>query len=231
VKIPNHHPPIVDRATFDQVQEIRANSRKNMKRQDYLLSGKVVCGTCGISMTYGTTTTFPTYRCLHTHADPQAACHKMKVTAHELDRVVMTVIKAKARLVLESDNLAELRKTQSGSHSAADCETQIRQYEEQRQKFYEQFVQGEIDRDTFNTKKGECAEQIDKLKQRIAFLKQAENDKQANKKVKSAAKDVYNESATPKDIVNALVEKVLVFPGSSIEIVWKFADFEQMGGA
>jgi len=225
VKIPDKHPKIVDKATFDQVQEIRTQSRKNMQRQNNLLSGKVVCGCCGISMFYGTTTTFPTYRCYYTHADTQADCHKMKVTAHELDDAVMTVIKAKARLVLESDNLSELRKPKSDNHSTVNCETQIRQCEEQHQQFYEQFIQGEIDRDTFNTRKGECAEQIEKLKQRITFLKQAESDKQANQKIKSVAKEVLHEAATPKDIVNALVEKVLVFPNNKIEIVWKFTDF------
>jgi len=34
-------------------------------------------------------------------------------------------------------------------------------------------------------------------------------------------------TATPSDIVNALIEKVFVFPNNHIEIRWKFANFAE----
>jgi hypothetical protein len=52
-----------------------------------------------------------------------------------------------------------------------------------------------------------------------------ERSKLSNKKIAALANDVLGDTATPKDIVNALVDKVLVFPNDHIEIRWKFANF------
>jgi hypothetical protein len=65
------------------------------------------------------------------------------------------------------------------------------------------------------------------LNNQLAVLKQSERDKLANEKVAKIAETALSESATPKDIVNALVEKVLVSPNNRIEIRWKFANFAE----
>lgn len=48
--IRNHHEPIIDRNTFDRVQEKLANSSKKSEsriKNTYPLSGRIVCGECG----------------------------------------------------------------------------------------------------------------------------------------------------------------------------------------
>jgi hypothetical protein len=45
--------------------------------------------------------------------------------------------------------------------------------------------------------------------------------------VAALAKNTLSETATPRDIVNALIDKVLVFPGNHIEIYWKFSNFAE----
>ena len=51
--------------------------------------------------------------------------------------------------------------------------------------------------------------------------------KDAANKVAALAKDALSTTAAPKDIVDALVEKVLVYPGFHLEIHWKFAHFAE----
>lgn len=50
----NMYPPIIDRATFDKVQEIQAKnkyfSKPNVKREKYLLTSRLFCGHCGTPM-------------------------------------------------------------------------------------------------------------------------------------------------------------------------------------
>ena len=96
---------------------------------------------------------------------------------------------------------------------------------EQRQALYEQFIQEEIDRDAHMRLKGECTAQIERLHNQLAAYRQAGRDKEAAKGIAGIAKQALSETATPKEIVNALVEKVLVSPGNKIEIYWKFIDF------
>jgi hypothetical protein len=52
-----------------------------------------------------------------------------------------------------------------------------------------------------------------------------ERDKEADKNVTAIAKEALDAAASPQDIVNALVDKIHVFPGNRIEIRWKFANF------
>ena len=65
------------------------------------------------------------------------------------------------------------------------------------------------------------------MKNQIAVYKQIERDKQSDKKVAVLAEEALSEMATPQDIVNALVDKVRVFSGNRIEILWKFANFAE----
>jgi len=225
IMILDKHPAIINRTVFDEVQEIRAKSRKNMHRRDYLLHGKISCGCCGYAMVYGETTVPPSYRCMRTHADPEAQCHKMKVIAPEIEEAVMTIIKKQAEVVLESGDLSGLHKKNKIERRTAEYENQIRHWIEQRQRYYEQFVLNEIDRDVYTKLKDECTAQLDRLNNQFAIIKQVERDKQVDKKVAALAKEVLSEMATPSDIVNALVDKVFVFPGNHIVIHWKFANF------
>ena len=90
----------------------------------------------------------------------------------------------------------------------ADIEKQINLLSKQRQQCYERFVGLEIDRDTFQSMKADLTKQIDSLAQQLGLFQQAARKREADKKTESLAKDALNETAEPKDIVDALVEKV-----------------------
>ena len=223
--IPDRHPPIISKEVFDEVQEIRARSRKNMHRRDYLLHGKISCGCCGYAMIYGDTTSIPMYRCIRTHADPAAECHRMKVSAPEIEEAVMTIIKKQAAVVLDSDDLMVIKKKNEVERIIAEYEKQIGYWVEQRQKSFERFVLNEIDRETHKKLMSEYTEQLDRLNNQLSVIKQSERDKRESKKTALLAKEVLNVTTSQKDIVNALIEKILVFPGNRLEIQWKFVNF------
>ena len=60
---------------------------------------------------YGNTTTQPMYRCMATHADPAAACHKLKIPSIEVEHAVMSIIKKQAEVVLNSADLSGFQKS------------------------------------------------------------------------------------------------------------------------
>ena len=162
--IPDMRPAIIDKEVFAEVQKIRSQSRKNMRKRDYLLSGKVSCGCCGYALYYSESTNPPTYRCAHTHADTSAACYKMKCRSDELEDAVMTVIKKQAEVVLNSDDLSGFRKTSVGGELLNGSvvplnndviKQQINMLSKERQECYERFINLEIDRDTFQTQKAD----------------------------------------------------------------------------
>jgi hypothetical protein len=228
---PDKIPAIVSKSDFDKVAELMANRGKRvLKPRDYLLRGKVRCGCCGFALCYDALNA-PVFRCYHTTANPNADCHKMKVSVRELDDVVLEIIKKQAEIVLNSGNLSKLRHKDTDTQRIADCDKQIRACVEERQRHYEQFITREIDHEMYQSLKTDCAAQMDKLNDQLAVLKQAERDKQVNKKSVALAKEVLKASATPREIVDALIETIRVFPGNRIEIRWKISDFTNMNMA
>jgi len=236
IVIPDKHPSIVSKEVFEQVQALASQGKRKMQPHNYLLKGKIICGTCGRSMIYGNTTTQPMYRCMATYADPSAACHKMKVSTAEIDDAVMSIIKKQAEVVLNSADLSGFRRITANDKrldgsvvglNNADIEKQISLLSKQRQECYERFVSLEIDRDTFQTMKADYTKQIDRLTNQLAVFQQTARKRDTDKKMAALATDALSETAEPKNIVDALIERVLVFPGNHIEIHWKFEDFTE----
>ena len=222
--IPDKHPAIVSKEVFEQVQALASQGKRKMQPHDYLLKGKIVCGTCGHAMIYGNTTFEPMYRCMSTHADPTAACHKLKLYTAEVEDAVMTVIKVQAGVILESGELSELRNDE-GNNQLAEYEKQITAIGEQRQSIYEQFITGEIDRETYRSVKADFTAQIERLKSTVAAIKQSETDSRTQKNTADQAKAVLGDALTPREIVDTLIDKVHVFPNNHIEISWKVSGF------
>ena len=228
IKIPNNHPAIIDKDIFERVQQ-KYTKRKHIKdrqKRDYLLQGRIICGCCKRSIHYGASKN-PAYYCNHTLADKNAECHKMRLSVRDIDETVMCIIKKQAAVVLNSADISELRNLSAGEQHIAECKDQILQYLGHHQNIYERFVKKEIDRDTYQSLKNEYAQEIERLNNRLALLKKAENQKADNKKTAAYAKEVLSESASSKEVVETLIEKIYVFPDNRIEIQWKFTNFAE----
>jgi len=231
IVIPDKNPAIVSKELFSEIQRLTAQSRakrKNMRRREYLLNGKAVCGCCGYALMYDDSSENKTYRCNHTMSDPSAACHKMKADAAEVEETVMTIIKKQAEAVLGSVDLTNLRKTGDEAQNFAAYEAKLSEVMELRKDFYDQYLSEEIDLDTFMAKKKECTDKIEQLNKQIVLLKKSKHDKLSHKKSAKIAKDTLSSSAIPRDVVEALIEKVFIFPGKQIEINWKIVSFADM---
>ena len=226
--IPGNHPAIISDEVYEQVQ-ILLDERKRRKTKNpnvSHLSGKVLkCGCCGYALHYSKLCNPSQYCCRHTIPLPDAECHRMKINTSELENTLLTIIRKQAEVVIGSDDLTCFHVPTDETRKMADCENRIKALSEKRQDCYERFLRGEIDRNAFIAMKNEYTEQIGEFNTQTALLRQIGRDKEARSRTAAFVKEVTNETATPKDIINALVEKVLVFPNNHLEIHWKFVDF------
>ena len=230
IKIPDRHPAIINKEDFDKVQRMFAKQRQANPRtaKTYLLSGKVICGCCGRRMTYDGKSRAATFRCVRTLADPSARCYKHAVKAAMLDKAVLDIIAKQAEVLLGVDNLTGLRSIDQVQLQIIECETQLQRYITHQQESYEKFVTKEISRTTYQSTMNDYSAQINKINNRLSSLKQASQMNEANEKMVTLADKVVNMQGDKeqREIVDAVIEKVKVFPGYGIEIVWKFVDFE-----
>jgi hypothetical protein len=151
----------------------------------------------------------------------------MNVAARDLEEAVLAAIKKQAEVVLGADDLTAFRKPGADARQIAEYEKCAAELSQRRQDCYEQFMRGEIDRDAFMAMKSEYTAQIDGHNAQAALFRQIGRAGEAQIKTAALAKEALSETATPKDVVDALIEKIHVFPGNRLEIHWKFADFTE----
>ena len=225
--IPDHHPAIVDKALFDQVQEtVRRFSQPHKKQRNYLLKGIVFCGCCEHTLSY-TAYKNAYFSCRHSKADIYSPCHGLKIYAKELEQVIFQTLKAQLGAVLSiGANGSVCLDEVAGERT--EYEKQIEALEDSKQSLFEQYVMGEIDVETYKSEKAACDAAILKIKNAYAAIAAQAKKKQEEQARQSSrteiAKALTDTNGLTPELVNLLIEKVYVFPDKRIEIAYKIQD-------
>ena len=225
--IPDHHPAIVEKALFDQVQEtVRRFSQPHKKQRDYLLKGIVFCGCCEHALSY-TAYKNAYFSCRHSKADIYSPCHGLKIYAKELEHVIFQTLKAQLEAVLSIHANGRIC-LDAVTTERTEYKKQMEALEDSKQSLFEQYVMGEIDVETYKSEKAACDAAILKIKNAYAAIlaqakqKREEQDRQSSRT--EIAKALTDANGLTQELVNLLIEKVYVFPDKRIEIAYKIQD-------
>ena len=93
---------------------------------------------------------------------------------------------------------------------------------------YDKYADGKLERDFFLNEKKKYDADMEQMEEEFAALKQTQEAEEsvqdgAKKKVEQAV-IFLEESELTEDMKEKLIEKVIVYPGDRIEIVWKFGE-------
>ena len=224
IKIPGHHPAIVSREVFEAVRE-RANERKDQRsvnsrtntskrytKNDSPLYGKVYCGYCGYSMRLSSTKN-AAFHCHHTRAATDADCHKMKMLRSELESESLGSIIARSHAILAGISDAPPR---LDGH-----EGRLLQLCNDKRDIYEKHILGEITADEYKAKKEVIDSECHKLKHALDKFKKENAEWSRLEGRRTIAEEVLKDRTLSRHVVDALVEKVLVYQDGKSEISWK----------
>ncbi len=223
IRIPGHHPAIVDKEVFDAVKarmQQRSESRRGRKRvtnRQHMspLSGKIVCGICGHTMQLSQSSN-PAFHCHFTRAAPDAGCYRLKISAAELEAIVFRQIREQGVLISECG-------TPDNANSKNAQVRQPERIEDKKRSLYEAFVLGEISADDYRAAKVSLDVEYDREKRAQTALTKDTSTRMANKGLRQLAEDALKQNKLTEELADALIDKVLVYPGSRIEVVWKAA--------
>ena len=224
IKIPDHHPAIVSREVFEAVRA-RANKRKDQRsansrtntskrytKNDSPLYGKVYCGYCGYTMSLSSTKN-AVFHCHHTSAATDAECHRMKVLRSELETESLGSTLARSHAILAGISDAPPR---LDGH-----EGRLLQLCNDKRYIYERHILGEITANEYKAKKGAIDSECHKLKQALERLRNETAEWSRLEDRRAIAEEVLKERTLTRHVVDALVEKVLVYKDGKTEIRWK----------
>lgn len=111
----------------------------------------------------------------------------------------------------------------------AEHEKKLRAIQDRKRQLYEQYALGEIDLETYKTRKVEYDAELVRAKNvhnTITLqVKQAQSDYDAKLKQDRIIREIGNADSLTQTLVDMLIDKVLVFPGERIEIQYITQDF------
>jgi len=236
IKIPNHHPAIIDEALFKAAQErVSFKPEPERKREigtsqrygniDRPLKGKIVCGCCDRKMRLSSTRN-AVFTCYHTLAAPDAPCHKLKIGNNEITGIIYDHIRVHIDLLIKSGE------TNCLLNSKTDTVDLITDNKLKVKDLFEQFTRNEITSEEFAVAKSCLTEEANRLKQVQLASITGDNNKFSIRRIKDdlllAEKSIKQDGELTKDIIELLVEKVYVFPGDRITIAWKYSEDESV---
>jgi len=233
IKMPGKHPAVIEKSAFDEAQEkIRAFRRKSgyklRQTRDYPLKGKVYCGCCNHAMQRDPIKD-PIYRCRRTKANPDADCFNMAVRESDIDKLLMAIIRSQLKILLNVDETFDLSKLNKETVDQRERQTQISQLDDEKRCLYERFVSQEISKDEYRSQKTTLDGKMTRLRQQQVAAKERSEQMQAAAKrydkLKKVADETRYKHGLTHPLVDALIEKVLIFPDNRIKILWKSEDF------
>ena len=224
-KIPNHHPAIISVDLFEKANaSIKRFSLSNKKPRDYLLRGKVFCGCCDHAMSLRNGAWF---YCRHSEVAETLPCHGVRIKMADLEQVVFETIRAQMCPALGIDSnkdKLDLQTVQQAEH-----EEKLRSIQDSKRHLYEQYALGEIDLETYRTRKAVYDTELVQAKNVHAVItaqtKQIKSDYEIKLKQQEIVQKVGNANMLTKALIDRLINKVYVFPGDRIEIEYATQDF------
>jgi len=228
IRIPNHHPSIVSKEVFDTVNEsigkrgepLRKRKLGTAERYKDIkspLQGKVFCGCCGHTMKLSVTRN-AAFHCDFTRSAPDEECYRLKMLAGEVETIVVKQIREQARGILQN-----LDGSASQSKPITDMDGQITRIEDAKLALYEKYVVRDITAEEYKAEKAELDVDFERAKNIQAVLAKEAAKKASVVGFRQAAEDALKAETLSKAIIYTLIDKIRVFPGNRIDVVWNIS--------
>lgn len=242
VIIEGKHPGIVTKEEFLEVQKIfrRQGKAKQISDKTYPLYRKVKCGTCGHAMTFHDYIVrgkhYSYFGCQHAKSQiGDEGCCRRYVTEESLKEVVWESVKALLSLTDVTLKKMEVKTVDAGRRNAdmvkalADLQKKVEKGNTERFANVDRFMAGEMDKELYQKRRTELTDMVERLEEEIKVLEQRLKEAEVVRddgtaKVLEQMKKYAGADGLDQKMVEALIEKVMVYDLEHVEIRWKFSD-------
>jgi DNA invertase Pin-like site-specific DNA recombinase len=229
VKIPDHHPAIISRETYERVNAAMLHFKCPKTEQTYTaLRGKVFCGCCNHAMQIVPRKVRAFY-CRYTKSIESAECHKLEIGEQELENLLYETISKQAKIIMSVERTDVSSGFRLKTAQQAEYGKSIEKCRDEKRSLYEKLILGELDAAGYMTKKAEIDAELGHLTRVVAGLN-AETSamsaaKSAGDDMRELAGTALGENKLTRPLVDLLIDKVYVYPDNRVEIMWRVADF------
>ena len=233
------HEGIVTQEEFDRAQTIlREFIEKDRASGSKVLGGKIRCGICGHVM-HRVDVKEPYYICHTPRATDVFACPTERILERDILSLLLDSLRVQAGAAVEFERIWTEQHRQEKKDTAAmrktltELKATLSQQIQRSKDLYEMYGLGEISKAEYLAAKAAASEQRDRLTARIAEQEAAlENtgaDNNLENRFVSSFRKYTEVQELTKEIVSDVLDKIAVYPGEQLEIVWNYnEEYEKM---
>ena len=170
-----------------------------------------------------------TFYCRHSQVDKNAPCHGLRISEAELEGVLYEIMNKQAQIILNLNDLSDAEPIDVHLAKQGDYLKQIDGCQDQKRILYEQMLLGAISAEEYKAEKARVDKELGRLKRIYeALCRQTEQMRLGDKSSaarKRLAQEVTGASGLTAALVDALIERVEVYPENQVRIIWKLKDF------
>lgn len=236
IVIPETHDAIITRETFYQSKQIiKSNTKTPSKGKASVLSSYLVCGCCGNKLTKGRRTN-KAFLCASARYNPEAECKDIRCDEDKTKSILLRAIQNQCTMMdahVKMIRSASKKQRSESDSLKADLRFQRRLLEGSqtaKMELYEDFIGGKLTKEDYMKRKVELTEKEQSAKMQIALIDDklkvmtlAESQDDVSEE-QSIVSKYMNISELDDNLMQELVDKIIVFPDGSINIVWNFKD-------
>lgn len=239
IVVENTHEPIIDKETYNTVQELLNQKAygKTEKKTEHLLSGLLVCGDCGLNITYRRQkrkgkkefiTLCSNYSRFH-------KCTRHSVLEDDIIKLILNDLKSISKKVIKDKNkfLQKIHKptleidnnNNNIRKTINKKEARIKEIINLRKSLYEDWKKEFISQDDFNSMNQEYNKEKEQLNKEIENLQNSldnSSQKIVDTDLYELLKQIINFDSVPKQILINLIDKIEIFQDKTIKIHYKF---------
>lgn len=230
------HPAIVSVEEWEEAQAaIRRTSKRALpQKTNFPLTGKIRCGTCGLTMSYSDRGT-PSLTCNHRQGvGKHSKCDSTVYEAKQIEGLVTYDLRVKLGLfrsfnkILQSSGGEEQKRLRE---TCRNMESELETLKARRIHLYEDYAIGNLSKESYVSEKGEITEKMDRVQEKITAVKEAVETEDALitgvKRIANDSEDVIEKRLFTPEIANAYIEQVTIYDPKHMEIKFTFEDLLQ----
>lgn len=236
--VENTHEPIIDRAVFENVQQLLKRDTRTAPQQEklYLFSGFLRCADCGKAMARSKVKGFVYYFCRTYKDQSKTACTKHSIKHNRLEMAVLYAIQQQVYLAVHySDVIARINKAPLQKSQSIRLGALIDAKEKERakvmrykQSIYQDWKDGEITHNDYRKMSEDYERQISAFNTILENLNaeraELQNGIDTENPFLVAFRKYENIDKLTREVLIELVDHITVHENGNISVKFKFAD-------
>jgi len=169
------------------------------------------------------------FYCRYTLHHETVECHKLKIGDAELEELLYTIIRKQSQLILNTEQFDDMNGFLIKTEQQSECKKLIEKHRDEKRLLYEKMILGELDTAGYKSEKAKVDSDLDHLNHALKNLNEETLAiavaKSSDDELRRLAGMAFNDNKLTRPLVEALIDKVYIYPNRKVEIIWKTEDF------